>query len=170
MGIVQRIPGGLLELLSAKTSGITPSDLATAVQPTIDLLQMFGLAQPLETINVQDAALVEGSAVAVAVPTTEWWMLYALANVYVRTTTQTAVKFSLRIGPSAGVLTVPVATGPTESVAPTTTAATDVVGAVFVPSYPMLLPPGTTLYAFLDVLGTDATMNVSLRARIARLT
>jgi hypothetical protein len=170
VGDVQRIPGGLLELLSAKTSGFTLDNVSRELVPVLDMLQLFGLGQPIETINVTDAALAEAGQIFITVPATEWWVLYAAGSHYVRTSTQTGVIMSLGIATGTPAVSVPVAAGPKESVAPGVAAGVDCVAITWMPPYPMMLPPGTQLVFQLDILGTDATLSVACRARIARLT
>lgn len=170
MGDVQRIPGGLLELLSAKTSGFTFAGMSRELQLSLDTLQLFGLGQPIETINEVDATMAEADQIIITVPATEWWLLYAAGSHYVRSATQTGVIMSLGIATGTPAVSVPVAAGPKESVAPGVAAGADCVAITWMPPYPFMLPPGSQLVFQLDILGTDATVSVACRARIARLT
>lgn len=166
MGAVQRIPAGLLELLSAKTSGLTLDSMNREIRGVIDLMQMFGLAQPLETVRVVDAAIAEGSAMQLVVPADEWWLLYAASTQFTSTTTGTFV-MSIRISSNTDSAQTVALARVSSGLA---IAATFVSGAIFVPPQPMLLPPNTILWGVLDLLGVDATAAMSMNARIARLT
>ena len=160
----------MLELLSAKTSGFTLEHINSELRLTLDMLQLFGLGQPIETINEVDATMAEADQVIITVPSTEWWLLYAAGSHYVRSATQTGIVMSLGIATGTPSVSVPVATGPKESVAPGVAAGVDCVAIAWMPPYPMLLPPGTQLVFQLDILGTDADVSVACRARIGRLT
>jgi len=165
MTTVQRTPGGLLELLSAKTSGYTLDDLAKGIQPTLDMTAMMGLGLPLETVKVVGAAVAEGSAITITVPATQWWMLYAASTQFTSTTTGTFLN-SIRISADAdSTNTVALA----RELTGLAIAATFVAGAIFVPHTPWLLPPGTVLWCVMDLLGVDATAAISMNCRIARL-
>ncbi len=169
MSVVQRIPGGLLELLSAKTSGYSVTGLLPDVRPTLDMLQMFGLGQPLETVLANGPTVVEGAAVQILVPADQWWMLYAMGMRYVKTATSYFVG-SLAISTSGATESVPLGQQYSGDLPHASTAAPFVAAATFTPASPWLLPPGTALWGIVDVLGTDANVDVTLYARIARLT
>jgi hypothetical protein len=168
MSVVQRIPGGLLELLSAKTSGYTLTGLETSVRPTLDMAQFFGLSMPLETVTEQELAAAEAAGVVLTVPASEWWLLYAASATYQLTATMSVSRMSLRMAVDSASFEVVLAAG--ETLINLGTACPDMTGAVFVPSYPLMLPPGTRLRGTLDILGTDATAVINIQARIARLT
>lgn len=168
MTTVQRYPAGLLDLLSAKTSGWTPGELGSDLQPTLDLLEMFGLGA-IAHVSAQNAAAAEGDSATLTVPATEWWMLYALDQVYEKTATMTLFCGSLRLNAQASNDWVSLASGPVVPQSFGSTPASRVTSCVFVPSRPWLLSPGTQLFSRADILGTDATMNLYINARIARL-
>ena len=170
MGDVQRIPGGLLELLSAKTSGFTLDNISRQLVPVLDMLQLFGLGQPIETINEVDATMAEADQTIITVPDTEWWLVYAAGSHYEKTGTMSAILMSLGISTGTPGVSVPVAIGPNEVAGLGVTAGADCVAIAWMPPYPMMLPPGSQLVFQLDILGTDATAAVACRARIARLT
>ncbi len=167
MSTVQRIPGGLLELLGAKTSGYTLTGLRDEISPSIDIATLMGLGLPLETIEVSDAAAAEGSAIQIVVPPTEWWMLYAASGQFTSTTTGTFV-FSLRISSNTDSTQTVALARMTSGLA---IAAVYMAAAIFVPPAGwMILPPNTILWHVVDLLGVDATCSHSMNARIARLT
>lgn len=167
MSIVQRVPGGLLELLSAKTSGYTLSGLLPDVRPTLDMLQMFGLGQPIEHVVSLNAAAAPGAAATQAIPATQWWMLYAASVSIGKTATLTSAGVSLVVLNGFGA--APVYLDRAVDTLPTAASVSLVPLVTFVPSYPMLLPPGSVLLGVVDVLGVDPTVLISLNCRIARL-
>lgn len=168
--MIQRFPSGLLELLAAKTSGWTPGELARDVQPTLELLQLFGQNSIVHR-SVQNATAAEGDFASLVVPSTEWWLLYGIDQTYVKTATMTVFVGSLRINAFASNDWVVMAEGPKVLQAFGSTAGTGAgASCSFWPSYPMLLSPGTQLFSRCDILGTDATVNLYLNARYAVLT
>lgn len=170
MSTIQRAPGGLLELLAAKTSGWQPGELARDLQPTLDMLQMFGL-NTVRHSSSQNPLAAEGDSATIIVPTTEWWLLYAMDQTYEKTATMTLFVGSLRINAYASNDWVCLAAGPVVPQAFGSTAGTGAgCSCVFVPPTPWLLPPGTQLFSRCDILGTDATVNLYLNARYAVLT
>lgn len=168
---IQRSPGGLLDLLSAKTSGYTLRELVASLQPTIDLTAILGLTT-VEHVSSNNPTAAEGDSATLTVPITEWWLLYALDMGYERTATMSLFSASLRLVPSGGVDWVTLVAGDTPSLsfAMPSTGAAQVAALTFVPATPWLLPPGTTLFGRIDNLGTDATADIGINARICRLT
>jgi hypothetical protein len=169
MSTIQRYPGGLLELLAAKTSGWTPGELVRNVQPSLDLFQFLAQTDVRhETAN--NAAAAENDSVTIQVPSDEWWVLFAAGMEYLKTATMTLAVFSIRMSPLGSSNWCSLAQGPVPEQAFGSTGAAQVSACVFVPPQPWLLSPGTTMYGRVDVLGTDATVDVGLNLRVSRLT
>jgi len=167
---IQRFPGGLLELLSAKLSGWTPGEIGRDVFGSIDMLQFF--AQTAITHEtVAGAAVAEGGSVVIVVPSTEWWLLFAANMDYEKTATMSMFAASIRINPTSSLNWVAVASGPTANpVSHLSTAASNVTAVTFVPDTPWILAPGTQIFGRVDILGADATVAVGVNCRVARLT
>jgi len=168
-GEVQRFPRGLLEVLGAKSGGVVPSTLAQQIVCGVDVLQLYALSQE-RYIAAENAVAAEGDGVTFTVPDTEFWILHDLSLHWVKTATATYMQGSLwqrkgTIGPFVGL-----ASGPTAVSYPfgSTPAATSLV-AHFNPTTPRILTPGTVLYGTVDILGTDATADIKLRARVGVL-
>lgn len=165
---VQRFPAGLLELLSAKTSGWTPGAIARDVQPTLDMLEMFGNVA-IEHKSINNAVAAENDYAELVVPANTWWLLYAADANYLKTGTMSLGLFSLRIAQPGGTDWVTIAYGPNSGTIWGSTGALQVAACVFVPPRPWLLPPGTRIFARVDVLGTDPTCDIGLNLRVAVL-
>lgn len=167
MGQVQRVPLGLLDLLSLKDVGLLPRELAQGVQPTLELLQYYGLSQ-IQHFSNNNAAVAEGSAVSVVPtgtdpdPRNKWAVLFAACGIFIKTATATALRGSILIA-RLNANTIPVASEELGPFGATETGACDVC---WVPPYPLILAPPWDVRAALKILGTDANANVTATAQI----
>lgn len=148
---IQRVPRGLANVLG-NFSALTPRVMLDELRPTIDLLQMFGNSQR-QQLSAQDAALAEGTDLNIVCPDA-WIVLFAFSLSVVKTATMTALRGDLLINRTtvgSGMRYASQELGPF--------GATETGGAsvVFVPPYPLLLSPRSTLVSRLAILGTDAT-------------
>lgn len=166
---IQRFPGGLLELLASKTLGENPRELGAVVNPSIDVLQCYGLSN-VEHVSVA-GTIAENAGVSITVPPTEWWLLYAMDGRAGISATQTGVQIGIGMSKALTVGAITRLAGGhfANSDFGAGTGGSDVSLAFFAPGIPWLLPPETTLWLILEVLGTDATCDVDLTARVARL-
>lgn len=93
MGAINRVPRGLLPLLDAKTMGQTPPDLASVVQPTLELFELYAADIPFEVTAATDTSTpVAGGLLApVTVPAGEVWLVYGASGRCVHTENGTQV-------------------------------------------------------------------------------
>lgn len=141
--------------------GATPTELEDRVRPTIDLLQMYGLTQG-QTKAANDPASPENGTTGVVLSATQWTVVFAVTATVIKTATVTALRVSCGIRISAD-LTQEFALA-SESLDPfgaTETGAATVVGRI---SYPILCPPGSLAIGRIQILGTDATANITVGA------
>jgi hypothetical protein len=162
---IQRVPTGLLNLLSMASSGENPRDLAATVSGVLDLLQFYGLQQR-QIIFATNAATAEGTAVPIPALTT-WGVLFAANFTVAKTATMTALR--------AGIFVLRGSSPPTpmlmmaEELGPFGATETGSASFAFVPPYPLLLPPGSLIQGIPQIIGTDATANCTVVAEIGIL-
>lgn len=152
---IQRVPRGLNELLSI-FGGQTPVEMENSVRATLELLQMYGLSQ-LQSLGTNNAATAEGVAVSVQPSATQWTVLFTASTSIVKTATMTALTGTIamrRTGNADSLLR-------SEQLGPFGATETGVVAVAHVCPYPMLLPPGTLIIGRANIIGTDATANVT---------
>lgn len=165
---IQRFPRGLQELLGTKNLGVNPDELNGALSCVLDMLALYGLND--ERYESASGTVAEGAGVTITVPDTQFWVLHDVSLHWVKTATATYMQGSIwqrkgTTGPFVGLATGPTAVGyPFGS-----TAAPTSLLASFNPCPPRLLTPGTVIYGTTDVLGTDATADIVLRARVGVL-
>lgn len=159
---VQRVPRGLSDLLTI-FGGEHPSGLVPELRGVIDVIQFYGLNN-LTTLATSNAALAEGGNVQLTVPDRQFWLLYALHATIVKTATMTALRADLQIGQGSnfGVYAA-------EELGPFGATETGDVRFSYVPATPRVLLPQMALRASLEILGTDATANVSVVAHVGIL-
>lgn len=160
---VQRVPRGLNNLLSI-VGGATPPELEDRVRGILDLLQFYGQSQ-LQFANTNNAALAEAGSVTTTLSVDQWTLLFNLHYDVVYTATLTALNIALgyrRVGASARWVRNDDYTvfGATK---------TGIVSGGHVMAYPMIMPPGSAVIASPQVIGTDATVNLSVSAEFAIL-
>lgn len=163
---IQRFPAGLQEWLGTKSFGVNPDELGKQISLGLDISQLYGLAEIRDVVAA--AATAVGGGVPITVPQTQWWLLYAASASVELDPAATGTGVSLRITHNLNTPEpVGLAFGSAGQIgAP---GAVDVPLANWAPSYPMLLPPGTTLLAVMDILGTIASADLTLRARVGIL-
>lgn len=151
---VQRTPRGLSQLLSI-FGGETPQSLAPELRAHLNVLQLYGLTNQQRVTN-SNSVLAEGGTVAIAA-SQDWWIIYSMHLVVVKTATMTALQLSLQLGQPAAVGTLWARSyepfGATE--------AGTIADGFFFPE-PRIMPPGTFGQVSMGILGTDATANVGV--------
>lgn len=162
MGGIQRSPRGILELLSQKGVENLPQELLRELRPTLDVLQFYGLQQQQAFINT-NAALAEGANVSIA--GSGWAVLFGANALIAKTATMTALSVRIVVIRN-GSLGLTVAS---RSFDPFGATETGSVSLPWVAPYPMVLAPPWEIRAFLEILGTDATANVSIVADFGAL-
>jgi len=162
---IQRFPVGLQELLSLK-GGLTPLQLSPTAQPILDLLQMYGLLNRTVGFNT-NAAAAEGTAVIITPSVSSWAVLFGATSSIVKTATMTAARAALtvtRAPLSTGLVVASAECGPFGATE------TGVATVAWQCPYPWLLPPGSTIFATAQIIGTDATASVTVTAEYGLLT
>lgn len=160
---IQRQPGGLAELLLT-FGGVTPREIAPEVKGVLELLQFYGLGT--RRIITASGAPVEGGALTVATPA-NWSVLFAAETNFTKTATLTALSVSLMVSRFPNISeAICVAAAEYTAFGATATGGTRLP---FVPPYAWLLPPLTNIFAVPDIIGTDATLTMGVRAEIGVL-
>lgn len=162
---IQRVPRGLLELLSISGGG-NPTELEDRVRASLELMQFYGLQQR-QTLLANNAAAAENTLVSVTPSATNWTLLFAAASTVTVTATMTALHHHVvtQRGGSTEIQ-IPLATREIVIVGATVTGACH---CPWTPPYPWLLPPGAIVSALATIIGTDATASVSVRAEFGVL-
>ena len=155
---IQRAPRGLSDLLSI-FGGLTPQELAEQVHGTLDLLQFYALMQPA-VVSAADPVLAENGTVSIVSPANQWWVLFGMHTLITKTATMTALRASLQCGPS-NIVSVVAA----QELGPFGATETGNCRFGFVPPFPRVFPPSSTFRVQLEILGTDATANVSVNVQ-----
>lgn len=156
---IQRVPRALNDLLSISGGG-SPTELEDRVRGSLDFLQLYGATQ-LQSGFANNAALAEGGAgVVLTLHPTAWTVLFSVGAAVVKTATATALRASLNLNRRTqfGVVIAAAELGPFGA----TETGTCSFGALM--PYPLLCPPGSNVATILNILGTDATANVSVFA------
>lgn len=163
---IQRVPLGLLNVLSMAASGENPRILASQVAGVLELLQFYGLTQRQVLIGT-DAALAEGGSISVTPSLTAWAVLFAMSVSVTKTATMTALRAACFIRRSGVGVPQMYAS---DDLGPFGATETGTASVVYVPgSAPLLLPPGTVLTGLPQIIGTDATAAVTVQAEIGLL-
>lgn len=165
-GEIQRVPQGLLSLLGVKGTGQNPRLFGDVVSPTLELLP-FLIAPTLtaaETITAAVAAA--GSGATVTVPAREAWVLVAIsARLDTGTVAGLAGAF-IGLQSNDGSPAVVVAnSGPVQTIA---NANQRFDFGIAMPQ-PMLLAPGSSVFAGLTIPPTTGTLRVTCRALYYKL-
>lgn len=159
---IQRQPGGLAELLLT-FGGVTPNIIEDSVRATLEALQFYALGN--RQVISGTGAPVEGGAIQIVTPQA-WSVLFAAEANFVKTATLTALNVSLLIGRTVAMDSVCVASKEYTQFGATVTGGSRLP---FVPPYPWLLPPQTRILGIPDIIGTDATITLSVRAELGVL-
>lgn len=160
---IQRVPKGLSDVLSI-FGGQTPQQLAEQVVGELDLLQFYGLQQR-SSLQAGNAAAVQGTAVTVSTPATSWGVLFALQGTVIKQAAMTELALWIAWQRGTPAITQVLAYGE----APRLGAAGAVFTVVFVPAYPVLLPPGSTFVANLTGLAGVANAVLGVQAEVGLL-
>lgn len=158
---IQRVPYGLQNVLSLAGAG-TPQELGDTVTPTFDLLQAYALNQRQSLVASSGAVAALGT-VDIA-PTTVWCVLFQVHVTVTKQAGMTDVGAAVQIARGGGLghfyaygePRVPGVAG-NRLVVP------------YVAPYPLLLPPGTIISAFLATLVGVANAAVSVQADVGVL-
>lgn len=168
MGSVQRVPQGLLDVLSIKGVDFLPSELSRQVVPVLELLQYYGLQQQQVVFNnnpVLAEAGTVGTTNVVGDSANKWAILFGATATIGKTATMTAARISIVVQRNgSNGLTVA-----SEEMGPFGATETGAANLAWVAPYPLLLRPPWDIRAFLGILGTDATASVSIVAELGLL-
>jgi hypothetical protein len=148
VGVIQRVPQGVLDLLSMKGIENLPKDFSTTLIPIVDLLQFYGNQQR----QLLSASGNPASGGSLTTPiTTQWTVLFGGSVQATNTATMTFLSVALfAAGPNATI-----GLAAKEKIAAATTGQFRLN---WLADYPMVFPPGTTYFAQVDTLGVDATV------------
>lgn len=161
MGVVQRAPQGILELLGMKGAGSLPDDFLKTIHPTLEVAQFFG-NQQRQLLQSPATAIARGTIISAGI-TSAWSVLYGAAVQVAKTATLVSLGTSLFVsGPQATIQLASIYWNP-------------IVGAAdgnmrlsYVCPYPMLIAPGSNLFAAYDA-GTDANATMTVSFSIGNL-
>ena len=148
---IQRVPRGLLELLSL-AGGQTPYLLSGTVAPSLELLQLYGLTQ-LQSGVASNAVSTETVGADLVLSPTAWTVLFAATGQINKTATMTALFGTIVVRRTGGASSL-VAGVPLGPFGATETGFVSFGG--YLP-YPLVCPPGTVVTCVASIIGTDAT-------------
>ena len=164
---IQRVPGGLLELIGAKGTGENPRNLIPAVQPDI-ALEPYYLAGRIELVQNQGNLLTTaGQSTSVTVDQGQYWRVVTYG---VRVHTPSAVNAVMH----GGIGLSPSLSGTPATITQLTrrhvATGGDLIGIGELVSYPLVLGPGDRITAFLaENVGGALTVSLQVVALIVRL-
>lgn len=166
---IQRVPRALNNLLGIVGGG-TPIELEDRVQAVLDMTQIYGAPQRriLQGSNAAQAEAVAinlSAADLVLLNGAQWYLLFGMMIRVQATATMTALQLALWLGIQPGGYRV--ANEEFNHFGATVTGAK---GLSFYAPYPILLPGTTQPFGTVDILGTDATCDVTLSCDVALLT
>lgn len=166
---IQRVPQGLNNLLSIFGGG-TPVDLEDRVQGTLELVQFYALQQARvffqNNAAVAELGTVNAVAAADAAIMNQWAVLFGANCTIVKTATATALSGSIRLLRNGAANSI---TLEARNLGPFGATETGPVIVPFWAPYPIILRPPWNVFARLDLLGTDATADVTAIAEIGIL-
>jgi len=160
--LIQRFPQALLPLLSIKASA-TPNFIAQEVQCGLDLMASY-LADRLEVQGAAQSAVSAPTTLTITVPAGEYWYLFNLSSSATAITAGSVVSLAVGIGDPSGANSYLASSDLT----PATIATQSVVLAAG-QSIPILLKPGMRLIGQLLVDPGVGTVDLDVRALVARL-
>lgn len=145
--------------------GVTPQAIEASIHGVMELLQFYGLSQ-VQVLTTAATPLAVGNTVTLPLGD-DWCVLFSASASFAKTATMTALRGRVNIGRGQNAITS--ALFPDEELGPygATTAGQGRVGG-FLP-YPLLCPPGSSILAGPNVLGTDANVTVIATAEIGVL-
>lgn len=161
---IQRVPRGLNDLLSS-FGGATPTELEDRTRATLETLQFYGTTQ-LQAGSANAPAAAEAASIALVLAATRWTVLFNAQGQVVKTATMTALRLAVSLnrnvqGGSAILFS--------EELGPFGATETGFARIGGMLPYPLLCPPGSAVQTTLDILGTDATANISVVAEFGVL-
>lgn len=149
-----------------KDMGRLPKEMLNELRPTLDLLQAYGLTQEVVQ-GLNNAAAAEGANVAFGLGSGTWAVLYDASVTVIKTGTVTALRASisirLRNDPSQEFALA------SESLGPFGATETGAASVVWTAPYPRLIPPDSLILGRCDIIGTDATANMTVGAHFGIL-
>lgn len=155
---IQRLPSGLNDLMSI-FGGQTPVELEDRVRASVELTQYYGSSQ-LDVQSVNDPALAEGAALTFRPAPNNWIVLYSVSATIIKTATMTALRAAVALRLRADVAKeVGLAS---EELGPFGATETGAVSVIWTAPFPRIIPPNTSFVARPQIIGTDATANVTL--------
>lgn len=162
---IQRLPRGLNDLLTI-FGGETPRELEDRIRGTVDLLQFYGLTQEqVKATNV--AAAAEGAVAGVQLSADRWTVLFDATLTVIKTATVTAIRGSVSVRLNNDVnQEYGLASESLDPFGATETGPASVVARI---NFPRLCPPNSFVIGRLDILGTDATANITTGAHFGVL-
>lgn len=158
-----RVPRALGQLLST-FGGQSPTEMEDRLRLTLESMQFYGSTQ-LQSGFTNNAAAAENAGTVLTLSATAWTVLFATHGTVVKTATMTALRarVSLNRGVQFSPLVWAAELGPFGA---TETGTVNFGG--YLP-YPLLCPPGSLVSVVPEVIGTDATANVSIFAEFGVL-
>lgn len=159
-GQIQRFPGALLPLLSIK-SDETPHLIGNTVSPGLEMFPFY-VAERLEVVTASSAGLSAIGSILLPVPTGEYWYVETVMALASNVTAASAIKLTCGYTDRAGANIQVAGMG-----APVASVATELFTVQNVVK--LLLPPGFQLFASQIVEPGAGTLDLSVRAMIARL-
>jgi hypothetical protein len=162
---IQRVPRGLGDLLSV-FGGQTPQALADEVRGIVELLQFYGLSQR-RVVSAQNAAAAENGGAVLTFP--RWSMLFSYSGTMVKTATMTAARIGILLNRGGNTSSSEATLIDSQELGPFGATETGAAACAALCPYPLICPPGTTLTALAQIIGTDATANVIASAEIGEL-
>jgi hypothetical protein len=159
-GRIQRFPGALLPLLSIK-SDETPQILGGRVDPSLEMFPFY-VSERLEVVAASSNGLSAIGSILLPIPLGEFWYVETVMALASNVTAASAIKLTCGYTDRAGSnIQVAAMTAPVASVATELFTVQDVVK--------LVLPPGFQLFASQIVEPGAGTLDLSVRAMIARL-
>jgi hypothetical protein len=155
---IQRVPRGLNDLLSI-SGGTTPVELEDRVRSTLELIQFYGLQQRAVFAG-NNPAVAENVGVVVTPSVGAWIVLFGASATIIKTATMTALRASISYRLAGDVNQEPALAS--EELGPFGATETGAVSVVFRAPFPLILPPNTVFVARAQIIGTDATANVTV--------
>lgn len=161
---IQRFPQGLLPLLTIKASE-TPHDLEDAVRPTLDMLNFY-TADRLEEVAASQTLVTTLTSAIIPVPANEYWLLFGINAIATVIGVGAVVKLSCGIAAEVGGTSYFFGSN---NVAVTTTVAGELVIVPGPLPAPVLLKPGSQIFASnMIVPGGATSYTLNCRALIGR--
>lgn len=168
MGAINRIPEGLLGLLSSKTDGVNPKFLSESVAPVLNM-EPFYFADQASHDTVAFAQGAVGNGANIVVPAAQVWLLFAMDLEWIGAgigqTIDTVVSLQSIPGAVSSLSAVVIfAPGPK-----TAAAIGDIVTSSKVYDRPLPLAPGSTIRANVNAtsLASNGTLNILFYRLIA---